>query len=202
MDQDREHSIIRQVLAGDREAFALLVEAYQQQLFHMAYVLTGSADQAEDVVQDTFVCMYDKLGSFRLEPGVRLAPWMFAICRHAAFRLRKRGGRMVTGAQHLVDDANQGRGIEIVGALDPEAGRTVDCEDQVFRSEQGRMLAQYLLRLPVELREALVLRFTEELSFRELAEVLGISQQAAKMRVYRGLTRLREIMPGHLRDGA
>jgi len=101
-----------------------------------------------------------------------------------------------------VDDASQGRGTETVGALDSEAGRTVDCEDQVFRSEQGRMLTQYLLRLPVELREALVLRFTEELSFRELAEVLGISQQAAKMRVYRGLARLREIMPGHLRDGA
>ncbi|AGW14404.1 RNA polymerase sigma factor [Megalodesulfovibrio gigas] len=201
MDQEREHSIIRQVLAGDREAFALLVEAYQHPLFHMAYVLTGSADQAEDLVQETFVRMYDKLGTFRLEPGVRLTPWMFAICRHAAFRQNKRGRRMVTGCAHLVeegsppeDDASMTAGTAFEARMAASDG-----EEMLFRTEQGRTLAQHLMQLPLELREALVLRFTEDLSFRELAEVLGISEQAAKMRVYRGLARLRETLPGHVR---
>ncbi|GAB7078580.1 RNA polymerase sigma factor [Megalodesulfovibrio paquesii] len=201
MDQEREHAIIRQVLAGDREAFALLVEAHQGQLFHLSYLLTGSADHAEDLVQETFIRMYDKLGSFRLEPGTRLTPWMYAICRNTAARQRRRSGRLLTGLGERPqgESPSEGEGLTSEQAEGTcGADGTADVETAVLRSEQGRVLASHLLRLPVDLREALALRFTEDLSFREVADVLGISEQAAKMRVYRGLARLRDTLPSHV----
>lgn len=208
MEQAREHGIIRQVLAGDREAFALLVEAYQAQLFHMAYVLTGNRAQAEDAVQETFVAAYDKLASFKLRPEFRLLPWLFAICRHAVFRQQKKAGRLVTGMTSIMEGgvqegmqtqrsggAGSSQSHEATHAAAVYTGEEFSPEDATFRSEQGRLLAKHLMALPLELREAVVFRFTEDLTFAELAEVLGISVQAAKMRVYRGLTKLRERMP-------
>lgn len=186
MNQEQESAVVRRVLAGEREAFALLVEAHHPALFHLALVVTGSRDLAEDVVQETFVLGYDRLATWRPERG-RLFPWLYVICRNLARRRGKARSRLLTG-QATGDQ--EGQDLETAADDQGEGPETA-----VLQGEQGRTLTRCLLRLPLDMREALSLRFLEDMSFNEIAAVLGISAQAAKMRVYRGLEKLREIVP-------
>jgi RNA polymerase sigma-70 factor (ECF subfamily) len=90
-------------------------------------------------------------------------------------------------AKALPEEAAEKRVPE---AVDPRGGP----DDQAIGREQGRQLQAYLMRLPVQVREALVLRFYEGLSFEDIASVTGDSLSSAKMKIYRGLEKIRVMM--------
>jgi RNA polymerase sigma-70 factor, ECF subfamily len=178
MKQIDEGEIIGRVLGGDREAFSALVDVFKGPVFRLAFRMTGSVQDADDLTQETFLRAFQSLGRFRA--GERFFPWLYTIGLNAIRNhLRK--------AYALQEEAARNEASE---AADP---RNNPAETAIDR-EQGLRLQGYLLRLPVPVREAMVLRFYEDMSFEDIASVTGDTMSSAKMKVYRGLEKLRLMM--------
>jgi RNA polymerase sigma-70 factor, ECF subfamily len=175
-----DSQLVRQVLTGDAEAFALLVDRHHARCLRAATHLLGDADDAEDAVQDAFVRAYRHLGSYREQD--RFGAWLLRIVVN---QCRTRAARQSRYAR--LDDNEQALEREL--AL---GGPGMDASDR--RAELAHALAQ----LGPEQREAIVLRFAEELSYDEMATLTGVGVSALKMRVQRACTRLRTLLAEHL----
>ena len=174
-DSAPDAAIVRLVLAGDADAFARLVDRHHARCLRVATHLLGDADEAEDAVQDAFVRAYRHLGSYRERD--RFGAWMLRIvvnqCRTRAAKAA-RFTRFDT-VQH-----------------EPDAQHGADFEANDRRAELAHALAQ----LGPEQREAIVLRFTEELTYEEISALTGVGISALKMRVKRAREQLRLVLEG------
>jgi RNA polymerase sigma-70 factor (ECF subfamily) len=178
MKQIDEGEIVDRVLGGDREAFSALVDAYKGPVFRLAFRMTGSAQDADDLTQETFLRAFQSLGRFRA--GERFFPWLYTVSLNVIRNhLRK--------AKALQEESARNEASE---AADPRN----DPAEAAIGREQGLRLQGYLLRLPIPVRETLVLRFYEGMSFEDIASVTGDTLSSAKMKVYRGLETLRLMM--------
>ncbi|OHE24690.1 MAG: hypothetical protein A2Z43_08980 [Syntrophobacterales bacterium RBG_19FT_COMBO_59_10] len=183
MDHDQEKEIVASVLKGDRQAYALLVEAYKAPVFNLAYRMTGSLPEAEDLAQETFIRAYENL--WRWRPDRSFFIWLYTISLNGIRNhLKKKRGSETRGADWAEE-------IERESA---EARAADQPEGILLEDEKQRRLQVCLLRLPADLREAVVLRFYDDRSFEEIARICGISLSSAKMRVYRGLEKLKGMM--------
>ena len=176
---------VRRVLAGDADAYAVIVERYYDRYARYAAHMVGNREDAEEALQDAFLRAYRALG--RYEERERFAGWLLRIvvneCRSAAARGRRRD-RLFPD----VDDA---------GWLAAEAAAAPD--DPSERAALREELARALATLPAEQREALLLKYAEDLSYDEIAAATGAGTSALKMRVKRACERLREILQGAAR---
>lgn len=179
--------LVRRVLKGEREAYGLLVERHGAAVKNLAWRLTGNQDEAGDLAQEVFLRAYSRLAGFDLERP--FFSWLYALALNLIrSHLRARKRDLLARAKELHEES--GSAIQVDdGGQEPEV-RLQSLQDAAL--VRGKVLA-----LPEKLREALVLRFYMDLSFEETAQVLRISLSAAKMRVYRGLERLRELMAGN-----
>jgi RNA polymerase sigma-70 factor (ECF subfamily) len=178
MKQIDEGEIIVRVLGGDREAFSALVDVYKGPVFRLAFRMTGSAQDADDLTQETFLRAFQSLGRFRA--GERFFPWLYTVSLNVIRNHLRR-------ANALLEESARN---EAPQATDPRN----DPAEAAIGREQGRRLQGYLLQLSVPVREALVLRFYEELSFEDIADLTGDTLSSAKMKVYRGLEKIRLMM--------
>jgi len=173
-----DSAVVRRVLAGDAEAFALLVDAHYERSLRLAMHIVGTREDAEDVVQDTFLRAYRHLE--RYEERERFAAWLTRIlvnqCRTALAR-RRRSALPAAGASWMRDESDRDEN---------------PAEDAARAAE----LASALARLDPRQREAVALRFGAELSYDEMAAVTGAGVSALKMRVRRACARLRELLEG------
>ena len=178
MKQIDEGEIIGRVLAGDREAFALLVDAYKGPVFRLAFRMTGSSRDADDLSQEIFLRAFQHLGRFR--QGERFFPWLYTITLNVIRNhLRK---------EKAVPEGESARGVP--EAEDPRD----DPADAAVSRERSRRIRGYLMRLPTAVREILVLRFYEGMSFEDVASLTGDSLGSVKMKAYRGLEKIRGMM--------
>jgi len=165
---------------GERAAYAVLVDRYKDRDFKLAYRMTGRYGDADDLTQEAFIRAYLNLGRFDTDRS--FFTWIYTIALNVVRNHLKIIRDIIDGAATWKD----GRDAGSPGDENPESALG-------DRQEKARLQA-CLLGLPVENREAVVLRFYEDLSFEETEAVLRISEIAAKMRVYRGLDRLKVMM--------
>jgi RNA polymerase sigma factor (sigma-70 family) len=168
----RDGEVVRAVLAGDHERYAVLVERYRDRYARYAARMLGSADAAEDAVQDAFVRAYDQLAQCK-DPE-KFVGWFFLILRNRCFAERRRNR---TSAPLEAADA--------VAAADRADGGAE-------MAEQRRALQLALLELTPDQREVFVLKHVEGLSYGEIAERLSTSVPSLKMRMHRAYDKLRE----------
>ena len=170
-------TIVRQVLGGDTEAFSTLVHRYHDRCIRLATHIVGNSDDAEDAVQECFLRAYRHLGSYQERD--KFSAWLLRIlvnqCRTSATR-SKRNGQMLS----LHDD----------DALALPSSTVSVGDQQSLRDE----LAAAMRQLVPEQREAIALRFSDDLSFEEMAAVTGVGVSALKMRVQRACRRLRALL--------
>lgn len=179
MDPSEEQRIITAVLSGDADAYAMLVTRYEQPIFNLTYRMTGSLEDAADLAQDAFIKAYEQL--YRFQSGRRFFPWLYTIAlNHTRNFLRKNRGARITAVEDL--------------ELHSESEHAAWEEDKMCAQLDCQRLQGALARLPWEYREAVILRYREELSMEDIAMALSLSLSGAKMRVHRGLKKLREIL--------
>ncbi len=176
MDQDQERQVIARVCRGGREAFAALVDAYAKPIFNLAFRMTGSRQDADDLAPETFLRAYRHLKQF--DPEKRFFSWLYTIALNIIRNHRKSGPERTA----KTDDSP----LEPADPANPEG--------LILAGEKARLLESCLRKLPAELKEAVVLRYYQDLSFEEIAAVTDASVSAVKMRTYRGLERLRALM--------
>jgi len=161
---------------GDSAAYEEIVHRYQQIAFRTAYVITGSAADAEDAAQDGFVKAYRALASFR--PGAEPRPWLLRIVANEA-RNRVRS----TGRRHQLE-LRLAEGFRPGGAAPSPEAATVAAEDR-------QQLLSMVNALSEEDRLVIASRYFLELSGEETAAALGIPEGTVKSRLSRALARLR-----------
>lgn len=172
-----DEDLARRARAGSREAFAQLVRRYERPLARFLWVRTARQEDAEELVQETFLRAWSQLE--RYDPTRRFATWLFTVARRLAIsrRRRERGGAL--GEEALAQCAS--------AEPDPEASASREEESLELWS-----LATRVLR--AEERSALWLRYGEDLSTAEIAAVLGRRQVSVRVLLFRA----REKLAGHL----
>ncbi|MDQ6879301.1 MAG: RNA polymerase sigma factor [Candidatus Dormibacteraeota bacterium] len=171
--------LFRRVQRGDTAAYEEIVHRYQQVAFRTAYVITGSAAEAEDAAQDGFVKAYRALATFR--PGAEPRPWLLRIVANEA-RNRVRS----SGRRHQLE-LRLAEGFRPGGAAPSPEAAAVAAEDR------ERLLGM-VNGLSDDDRLVIVSRYLLELSGEETAAALGIAEGTVKSRLSRALGRLRDRM--------
>jgi RNA polymerase sigma-70 factor, ECF subfamily len=167
--------IVERVLGGDVDAYALLVARYRGRLGRYAMHMLGAREDAEDALQDTFVRAYRSLAN--CEEPEKFSAWIFSILLN---RCRTAGARGIRRRQTFVADE-----VALLGASEDHPA-----ERDAWREEIGRAVQQ----LRPDQREAFLMKYVEELSYEEMAQITGVGVSALKMRVLRACDRLREIL--------
>lgn len=174
---------IRAVLSGDVEAFRVLVDRHHARCLRVATHLLGDADDAEDEVQEAFVRAYRHLDSYREQD--RFIGWLLRIVvNQCRTRAAKRSRFVPFDAERFEDGSHGGHRGD--GAL----AKTSALDAVDHQADLALALAQ----LAPEQREAIVLRYADDLSYEEIAQLTGVGVSALKMRVQRAITRLRALL--------
>ncbi|MFN2633651.1 MAG: RNA polymerase sigma factor [Thermoanaerobaculia bacterium] len=181
-----DRAAVLRAKAGDRDAFREIVETHSRHVFGLAFRMTGNEEDAEDVVQETFLKAYRGLARFQGTSEV--STWLHRIAANCAVDLlrRRRGAAFSASSSpdaDLVPDAGSG----------PEAA--------AYGSEIDRRMQASLDRLSAMERAAFTLRHFEGRSIGEVAGILGVRAGAAKNCVFRAVAKLREDL-GPLRSAA
>jgi RNA polymerase sigma-70 factor (ECF subfamily) len=165
---------------GNQDAFAALVERHQHRMFGLALHLLRDPDEAADAAQEAFVRCYTSLGSF--DHRLSFGAWLYRIAyNHCLDILRKR--------RHLADPRlrRAGAADPVASAPDPAPG----VEEQVTTHEAVVDVGEALQRISSDHRDILTLRYTAGLSYRQIAEVLGVPESTVTMRLHHAKAALR-----------
>lgn len=172
-------ALVRQVLAGQTEAFGTLVTRYQKVMYTVALRLVGNTADAQDATQDAFVKAYQRLASF--DTKQRFFSWMYRILVNECLNLN----RDRKPEEALVGD-EEGSGTPF---------------DTTLESERREQIQMALLRLTPEYRTVVVLRHFAGQSYGEIAEALAIPEKTVKSRLYSARQRLGELLLGWKDNG-
>jgi len=179
-----EAGLVAKAKAGDSSAFSELVEHYQRRVFRMAKQITQNEEDAEDVLQETFLKAYSHLEDF--QGNSKFYTWLVRIAvNEALMKLRKRRSDKTVPLDDPIDTGEDVVVREIAVWED-------DPEQRYSREELGAILDDAIQSLKPAYRTVFVLRDIEELSIEETAEVLGLSISAVKSRLLRARLQLRE----------
>ncbi|MBW6466302.1 MAG: sigma-70 family RNA polymerase sigma factor [Brevefilum sp.] len=177
---------------GDRGAFALMVDANSDQIYRLALKMLGNEQDAEDVLQETFIKAFKNI--HRFEGRSKLSTWLYRIAVNESLMiLRKRKGITVDIDQDFETDD---------GELMPRQITDWCClpEKELMSAETRHAIDQAIKTLSDTNRAAFLLRDVEGLSTQEAAEVLNISESALKVRLMRARMALRESLTGYFSD--
>ena len=175
--------------SGDRAEFALFVETYSGQVYRLALKMLQNPQDAEDILQETFIKAYKALPNF--EGRSSLSTWLYRIATNEALMfLRKKRPEQVSVDEPLENEEGDERPRQIIDWC---------ClpENELMSSESRANLDHSVQQLPDSLRAVFLLRDIEGLSTRETAEVLDISESAVKTRLSRARFRLRELLSAY-----
>jgi len=178
VEASAEAVIVRRARLGDAAAWEALVQAHQQPVFRLAYLLTGSADDADDVAQETFIRPYRSLERFDLERPLR--PWLLKIAANLARNQRRSIGRYMAALTRVFQ-------------AEPERTEAA-AETTGSRRQESRAVWQAVRRLGEAEQRIIYLRYFLELSVDEPAETMGIPGGTVKSRLHRALERLRRVI--------
>jgi len=187
--QHAETLVIAAILAGNTHLFHDLIRPYERTVFSMAMALLRNPQEAEDVVQETFLKALRNLHTFRAE--ARFSTWLVSIALNEA-RSRLRGRR---DFESLDDDSDETRRIA------PELLRDWrEVPSEVLeRLEIRKLVTEAVAELPMIYREVFLLREIEELSISESAQALSISVASVKVRLHRARIMLQRRLAPQLR---
>lgn len=183
MQQEESLALIRQVQAGDRDAFRVLVERHSQALFRTAFRMTGNESDAEEIVQETFLKAYKSIGRF--ESRSTVSTWLTRIAINCSLDLvaQRKPSQPLTG----VDGDGEEMELQI-------ASNSPSPERHVLSDEVRERVTGAMGQLTSAERTAFVLRHFEGRSIEEISSALAIKAGAAKNTIFRAVQKLRQAL--------
>ncbi|WP_291428679.1 RNA polymerase sigma factor [Deinococcus sp.] len=175
--------LLARLVAGEEAAWFEFVQEYEGRMYGYLYRLEGNSEDALDLTQEVFYRAWRSIRTFR--PGERVLPWLYQVARNTQIESHRRKQLQ----RFSLEQAREDVGFEVTSEKRSpvQAAESADAQDRVQRA---------LLRLPPEYREAVVLRFVEDLSYDEIAQIQGVALGTAKSRVFRAKEQLAELLAG------
>jgi RNA polymerase sigma-70 factor, ECF subfamily len=179
MDAIEAATILARARQGDSDAFRVLVEEHSRAVFRLAYRMTGNEQDAEDVVQESFLRAFSRLGHF--ESRANFGTWLYRIVANCSVDLMR--------SKQSRHDQSRGESLEAIESTSAADG----CgPDRLAESaEIGRRVAEAMRELSPLERAAFILRHHEGRSIQEISKMLGLGTSAAKHSVFRAVRKLR-----------
>ena len=186
---DEDRAALERAKSGDREAFGDLVGKYQDSIVNLILRLVGNYDIAVELAQESFLKAYRGLSKFRLKSS--FFTWLYRIATNVALSHR-RSEKVRSQAREFTMEEEQLERLEEKGNPGSNPAQTLE------EKERQVIIQQALITLEASLRQAVVLRDAEGLSYEEISQVLELPLGTVKSRIHRGRVQLREKLMGHL----
>ncbi len=184
--------LVKKLRAGDPAAFAQLVEENQRNVYNLALRMLNSPQEAEDVLQETFLSAYKALPGF--EGRSSLSTWLYRIASNASLmRLRRKQPETTSIDEPLELEEGDSLPRQFVDWSSAP-------EDELLSDESRRVMDAAVAELPEGLRIVFILRDIEGLSTQEAGEVLELSESAVKTRLHRARLALREKLSAYFAE--
>jgi RNA polymerase sigma-70 factor (ECF subfamily) len=191
-----ETQLVQAAQSGDFEAFSTLIGQHKDRIYGLARKLSGNAEDADDIVQETFLKAIDNIDKFRLEAS--FGTWLHSIALNEARALFAK--RKQTDLRPLEEYLPAGHGISDARSESPRLFDWHDPHKALEDDELRRITDEAIQSLPYIYREAFLLRYIEEMSVKEIAEQIGESEAAAKSRILRARLALRDFLSKRFED--
>jgi RNA polymerase sigma-70 factor (ECF subfamily) len=184
-----DNDLVQMTLKGDKEAYRALVERYQGRLFSTALNIVKTREDAEDVVQETFVKAFLSLGQFKGQSS--FYTWLYRICFNMAIDIRRKAGRR--GGTHLEYKEHLGVNRAAMEDGDRDGGgagtahhpqRVEGPHDALSRKELGHKIQEVLAELSEEHRAVIMLREIDGLDYDEIATAIGVPKGTVMSRLF------------------
>lgn len=176
-----DDQIIERTLAGETDAFGLLVRRWERPIYGLSFRMLGRDEDARDVCQETFLAAFRNLSKFRGD--AKFSSWLYRIALNACHsKLRKHGP---VSEYSLDTEGEDGRKFELPDLY------AEDTAERLHRDERALLVRKALQALPGEMRQVIIMKEYHEMTFAEIADVLQIPVSTVKSRLYTGLQQMR-----------
>jgi RNA polymerase sigma-70 factor (ECF subfamily) len=191
---DPDAALMLRVKQGDTAAFTELVEKYKQPVLNLAFRTLRDATEAEDLAQNVFVQVYKSAA--RYKSTAKFSTWLFTIARNLCLNEIRRRSRHPAESLDAPHPEQEDQPLQQF-----EDKKTFSPPESLLQGELAQNIDRALADLPENQRSAILLCRQEELSYEEIAEVLGCSVSATKSLIHRGRETLKERLKAYLRTG-
>ena len=174
---------IRQVLKGDQDSYAEIVEIYKDKVFQICFRMLGNRHEAEDIAQEAFLRAFVNISSFNID--LKFSTWLYRIATNLCIdRIRKKKPDYYLDAEVAGTD-----GLTMYSNVASKEKRP---EEDVESMELQETIQEEISKLPEKYRSVIVLKYIEELSLNEISELLNLPLGTVKTRIHRGREALRK----------
>ncbi len=182
--EQNDADLVRQTLCGNTSAYNGLVQRYQRQVYNLAYRMLGNAEDAGDLVQDTFLRAYSALTSFRQDAS--FLTWLYKIASNLCIdQLRSRKSKSALSLE-----------VELEEGREPAADlRSTDPEEAAVRGSVREVVQRAIMNLPEKYRAVVVMRHLNDMSVDEIARILELPTGTVKTHLFRA----RDMLRGRLK---
>lgn len=175
-----DSELVQRTLRGETAAYNVLVHRYQRPVYSLIYRMIGNAEDAGDLVQETFLRAYGALASFRQDAS--FLTWLYKIASNLSIdQMRARRSK---GALSLDVELDEGR--------EPSADRSASPEETVVRGAVSEIVQKAVMNLPERYRTVVVMRHLHGMSIEEIAEITKLPSGTVKTHLFRAREMLRE----------
>jgi len=190
---DADAALMLRVKRGDREAFEALVEKYKQPVMNLVFRTLRDATEAEDLTQHVFLQVFKS--AERYEVSAKFSTWIFTIARNLTLNEIRRRTR------HPADSLDATSAEDDQPIIQVEDRKHFAAPDAVLHAELQAKIDEAITGLPEKQRMALLMCREEELSYEDMAKVLGCSLSATKSLIHRARETLKNVLKPYLRTG-
>jgi RNA polymerase sigma-70 factor (ECF subfamily) len=177
---ESDEKLVELALLNEPDAFGEIVRRWERKIFALCFGMLGRDEEAQDATQDTFIAAYRNLGSFRGE--AKVSSWLHRIAVNQCLTKKRRAKtHSETGLE--VENEDESHSFFASAALSPA--------NQTEQNERLKVVRNAVNALPVDLRQVIVMKEFEELTFQEIADILELPLSTVKSRVYAALKQLK-----------
>jgi RNA polymerase sigma-70 factor (ECF subfamily) len=175
-----DEQIVKRALSGDADAFGEIVKRWERKIFALTYGMLGREEDARDATQDTFLAAFRNLRGFRGE--AKVSSWLHRI---AVNQCISRQRRIKVRGESALEDESEADGSSFFAPAHASPARTAETR------QRSELVRRAVMALPTDLRQVIVMKEFEELTFHEIAETLDLPLSTVKSRLYTALKQLR-----------
>ena len=176
---------LRPLITGDEASWQDFIQRYERRIYSYLYRLEGNEADALDLTQEVFYRAWRSIRTFRA--GERVLPWLFQIARNTQIERHRRKQL----PRFSIEEAQDDLGFEV-------AAEAPGPQEAAERAASAEAVQRALLQLAPDYREAVVLRFVEDLPYEEIAQIQGVATGTAKSRVFRAKEQLAALLAGRV----
>ena len=180
--------IISEIFSGNVNAFEMLVKKYEKMIYNLAMTKTRHRETAEDITQECFLRAYKMLRSYRTDSA--FSTWIYRICQNLIIDYYRKNKNIQTQSltENYYDDDNNGEKEKEI------ADNSEDPSALIIRQEKIEKVRELINSLPDDLREIIILRDINDLSYKQISEMLDIEIGTVKSRISRSREKLKELI--------